>query len=792
MTTLRIALRVARGGGVAGAIRLSLMSVGIAVGVAAALFVVMVPLVLNEQARLDTARAVDRSYEGDEHALLARQALGSWGGHRLTRVFVAEVTPDTPLPPGIERLPAGGEVVLSPAAARLRAEERAFAQLVPGNVAGEIGPAGLLGPDELYAYIGVRDPGLVPTLSPVRGWGGAGRADAETADRFASVPAQLAVLVLAPALIYLVICARLSSATRRTRYAALRLIGMRRRAVLRIAAYESAFAGIVGAVLGIGLYTAANGMIGPSGLLGFTWYPAASAIGPAGAAVVVLAVGFAGAMLGRAGTRRVLSRPLEARTDLAERPARWWLAIPLVLGLGLLVTPLLRPWSAAVTSSEVGLILAGCVLTGTGVLLALRPLLVGGARLLAMDRLPAPVRLAARRIEHEPAGVIRVLAGLVALVLVAGIGAAVVEQTRHAAGAGGGDELVRIDAGEIPVGVRDEVFALPARSRWSVQPSVLEQPAVGEGSGGSGEGFGASGGAAQDGPDGPGVVESDPSDPESLDTYVRTRGVDLVVATCAQVTELTGAAPPGCRNGRRYRVVDPAGSGPELPPGYPLRYHGPGDEEFTVAAPSREWRLPAGIPGGPGFGGGPTLLVIGTESPVGWSSDALYFFRLDPGIVALDRFATELAALTPAAMVHGGPNIAMLEQYRTHRSTIRSGVAVGFLLGVLAFLIAAVDRALERRRQVAALVVLGARRRTVRVVQALTLLTPLALSLAAAALVAHLAGNALLRLDTEQEGWFAGTLTGSVPYVAGGLLLAAAVSWITVGARLRPTDLRRE
>ena len=64
------------------------------------------------------------------------------------------------MPPGLTRLPRPGELFVSPALRELLRTpdgRRVLAPRLPGRVAGEIGPSGLLGPGELGFYAGARD-----------------------------------------------------------------------------------------------------------------------------------------------------------------------------------------------------------------------------------------------------------------------------------------------------------------------------------------------------------------------------------------------------------------------------------------------------------------------------------------------------------------------------------------------------------------------------------------------------------------------------------------------------------
>src|SRR5439155_17501884 len=75
----------------------------------------------------------------------------------LLRITVA-VVGNAPAPPGLSRLPGPGEVVVSPALASVLDSPvgRIARERMPGRVIGLVGKDGLVAPDELVAYVGVR------------------------------------------------------------------------------------------------------------------------------------------------------------------------------------------------------------------------------------------------------------------------------------------------------------------------------------------------------------------------------------------------------------------------------------------------------------------------------------------------------------------------------------------------------------------------------------------------------------------------------------------------------------
>ncbi|MFJ8044660.1 hypothetical protein ACIRBX_29565 [Kitasatospora sp. NPDC096147] len=159
----------------------------------------------------------------------------------------------------------------------------------------------------------------------------------------------------------------------------------------------------------------------------------------------------------------------------------------------------------------------------------------------------------------------------------------------------------------------------------------------------------------------------------------------------------------------------------------------------------------------------------------------------------MDRFAAGLAGVAPAATLSVlDLDLNGLESYRVHRGVVYTGIRVGFLLGVVAFLVSALGRAAERRRQVASLVVVGTPARTLRAVQTAQLLAPLLLVLTLALATGHLAANALLLLSGREGGWYGGAVGLALPMAGAALLLALAVGPFVAGLRPRPEDLRRE
>lgn len=767
MSTLRLAGRILRGGGARGALRLLLMVVGVAIGVTAFLFVASMPGVLQHRGDLSGLR--EPAYASDNVAPMFRYSIvdGLWDNARFTRILVADIKPGAPVPPGLAMLPTPGQTIVSPAAARLRADNPVFAQLLPGTVAGDIAPVGLIDPHELYAYVGVTAQQLGDS-SPGSAWGG--DPDQTMIHQFSGVALELAVLVLGPTIIYLLVCAGLSASTRTRRYSALRLVGAGRSTILKIAAVEASVSGALGGLAGVGLYTLTNRSIGPSGVVGFAWYPAISALTAAGTVAAIVVIILASAAVGALGTSRALSKPLAGRFDVAERPARWWFAVPLVLGLGLLAMPLVidtRPDSAGGSYAQANntvatILVVGITLCSLGLLFALRPLLVLVARAFGNARLPLAVRLAARRVELEPGGTVRLISGLVLLVQVAGVGAGVLHLVEISAMPVGASTSASLPARELPAASRTAVFDVPADHRWIIDNSVTTPP---------GPDFRPSG--------------------SDLSGFIQAIGVPLIVATCAEADHFVGVHLSDCANGGIYRLTDTRADPqqvPTLPAGYQLHYLDGDGRPVSLATPAQEITY-QGVEG-PGL---PQILITRQQPPLGISPNAIMCFTLSSNANSIDTFLSHISAVAPnATPTVNNLDLDLLETYRTQHGTIEFGVVLGFILGMLAFAIAMIDRTVERRRQVAALAVLGFTARTLRSVQSLQYIGSVGVALLAAVLIAHIVGNAFLRLDNLQHGWFYGTITASVPLAGIGIVVAAAAGMFITGSHPQAEDLRRE
>ena len=94
------------------------------------------------------------------HGELWNNSVDFYQGQTISRLDVAALGPDAPVPPGITHLPPAGEYYASPALAALIRSVPAgqLGARFPGTMIGTIGQAGLHGAGDLAVYIG-RTPG---------------------------------------------------------------------------------------------------------------------------------------------------------------------------------------------------------------------------------------------------------------------------------------------------------------------------------------------------------------------------------------------------------------------------------------------------------------------------------------------------------------------------------------------------------------------------------------------------------------------------------------------------------
>ncbi|PZG38041.1 ABC transporter permease [Spongiactinospora gelatinilytica] len=409
---MRLSWRLLRGGGARGLVGAGLTLAAVAVSTALLLFAVGMNVAF--EARADREAWRNPVAAQGTAAVAVQSARPEYVGERIiSLVEIAALRPGVAPPPGLARVPAPGEVWMSPALAALARElpRDELSGRFPAGPVRIIGDAGLVHRDELVAVVGraADDPAMVPPApsldrplnmippTPVAGFAGE---HGELASGYRILALIATVLVVVPLLVFGGAAARLTVARRDQRLAALRLVGATPGQVVAMTVAEAVVVAGAGALAGLVVYAAAVPLLAHIPIGGGGWFAGDLWPGVLLVAGVLLAVPLLVGLSAAAGLRQVVVSPLGvARRQtppgmrairlvvtlavLAAAPVVGGIgygAFVIMLGLGFLSINLAGPW-------VVGLI--GRITTATA---------RGPARLLAGRRLVDDPRAAWRTV----------------------------------------------------------------------------------------------------------------------------------------------------------------------------------------------------------------------------------------------------------------------------------------------------------------------------------------------------------------------------------------------------------
>ncbi|MET8167513.1 FtsX-like permease family protein [Streptomyces sp. NPDC005329] len=676
----------------------------------------------------------------------------------MTRVFHAPGAFAIDPPPGLRVLPAPGEVFVSPKLHEELKNEPGLAQLVPGREVGLIGAQGLAHPDELYAYVGVTR-NQMKDGSPVTsyGWPYAKNETVEPST-LDIVRFTLAGVVLLPLAVYLSVCARLSAAARTRRLAALRLVGLSKKGVQRVNAAETVAAALLGALLGLGIYAVANQLISRVGLPGFRWYPSDGSLSLSATFICLLGCPTLAWFAGAVGARKAATNPLAVRRSAVEKPPAKWGLLPLLPGLGIVTGYCVAGATGHVprdTSLSSTLMPLAVVLVGIGLVLSLPILSRSLSRTLARTCRSLPLGLAMRRNEVEPGGVLRVATGLVLLVYAASLAQGVLI------------ELDQVSKNTSPV----QSYRLPLDGVPQDEQSAFEAVA-----GVRGYGVEASSWRDRD-------TEFPPM-------------ISAMVATCSQ---LRGMVPKigRCTDGQPFRVVNPRETYDEdSKPGaiFPFHLRNERGERhvMTVRVPKRQ--VIYGDESGISALSSGQVVVPPSFLPAGFRPENATLILVSSSAPQTVRAVLDdIGGVDPIAKVMTpGVVVTALQQITVVKTILALGMVLGLIIGVAAYLVAATDRAVERRRQVTALSLLGARPRTLRTLQVAQVVLPLAVGLVLAVVAGKAAESSYLVTGGGEIFWDGSGVPLLLACALGAVVVAAVGSLPLIGRRIDPELIRRD
>lgn len=745
---LRLGAGIALGGGRESFVRMALTALGVGLGVVVLLGAASVPQALDAAAGRAAARkAPEAQPPRGNGTLLTADADTTFRGDVIRGRLLRPEGPDAPLPPGVARMPAPGEMVVSPALAeRLRDPGASLLrERLPGRIVGTIGDAGLIGPAELAYYAG--NAALAPgeRVHRLDRFGGA---RPEPLDSILYVLITIMVVVLlAPIGVFIASAVRFGGEARDRRLAAVRLLGADRRMAQRIAAGESLLGALAGLAVGAALFLAARPLVERISLWDLSVFAADVRPSPALALLVAVLVPASAVVVTLLSLRRIAIEPLGVVRQSVARPRRvlWRVALPLA-GVALLA-PLTNRTDGDVNAYQLG---GGMVLVLGGVT-ALLPWLVERV----VGRLGGggvPWQLATRRLQLESGSAVRAVSGItVAIAGAIGLQMAFagVERSNEIAlahGAGGLRAYAEIDPSSGGAGAARVTAALR---------------------------------------DAPGVRVATPYEELDLMSGGRWAGA-LVVADCDGLRYY--AELDRCRDGDAFVLRDGAGGVEEQArPGGRLDVAG------------RPWRLPASAP-----------VVSLRDDPIGWirggvlatpgavpasvrAEAARYtFFALDGREDAIEHARNAVAGVEPLA------SVATLDGYLTNpgfavvrRALYAAATLVLVLIGA-SLLVGLLEQLRDRRRLLAALLAVGARRSTLSWSVLIQTAIPVALGVALSIAAGVGLGAILLQIVSEPVRVDVAAIGAMGGAGAGVVVLVTVLSLPVLWRLMRPDGLRAE
>jgi hypothetical protein len=569
--------------------------------------------------------------------------------------------------------------------------------------------------------------------------------------------------ILFPVLVLAATVGRLSAGLRDRRMANLRLLGMGRLPVRMVAAVETGVAAFAGALLGILGFLAARQQLSHVRVAGHGW-PSYTLWPPAWTyfAVVLLlpaVVMAVGAVPQRLRMADALAR---ARRADARRPG-WWRVVPLALGaLGCLYV-IQADVTKGVGASVVVALFTGISLLGIGLIL-LVPVFV---RLLADLTLRTTRRptltVAARRLQAQPAGVSRAISGLlIGLFLVVGARAVVV-------------------AFESTPQYQQAAAQLTERTLATFQSSPREATRT------------------------MGELESVPGVHQVIDfprlaTRCGARAsvcLSAVVASCRQLERVVRDL-QGCRDDVPTTTTSYVriGHGRSAPLLFPMSGIGDVRKHFDgqpVRLTDAEGPLHSGLEerwDGGALGPLYADVVVPPDTPgvaaLVNQTQHVVLVAGDPGRALANRLLQLPLNLESVPDSRDYDFVAQL------RALVWSIVAVMLSVGLLAFAVSAVDRAVNRRSEVTALQLVGVPRSVLRRTQWIEAAAPLALGCCLAIGFGLLAGETYLSLDSGHRSgpWMQSLVLGGL--AALGSVLVGALTVIASSPRISPDLIRQE
>ncbi|MBB3662809.1 MULTISPECIES: FtsX-like permease family protein [Prauserella salsuginis group] len=430
MNSFQLALRVLR---TDGRTRVSaiLIAVGVAVATALVLLLVSLPGATESRADRSAWQQFGEPSSGGASLELAASEDITPDGRQIQRVDVAALADPAQidLPPGIDRLPAPGEALLSPELADA-VDHTPGSQLGErfGANAGVLGDDALAYPEQLVALVGHAPDDMPAAAAPQAGFNPGGQGP----DPLLGLLAGVGVVVLTvPSMVLVASAARLIAARRERRLAAFRLAGATPRQVIAMVTAETAIAAAGGALLGWAVSPLLRQAATTVPWGGGTWQASDFVLGAVPTVAIVVVVPLLVVLAAAFGLRRVLSTPLGAAGGHEPKPLHWWRLVPLPVSGALfafLATTAESQFEATLLLLSMAMVIGSLTLAGPWLTSAI------GGMFVRRWRRPSGL-LAGRRLRDDPRGAYRATAGVVLAVFTGSMALTVLPSIEGQAGA---------------------------------------------------------------------------------------------------------------------------------------------------------------------------------------------------------------------------------------------------------------------------------------------------------------------------------------------------------------------
>ncbi|MER7787412.1 FtsX-like permease family protein [Streptomyces sp. NPDC097640] len=773
---LAMGARFAVGGGRESWARTVLTAVGVGLGVALLLFAASIPHIVSARDDRTSARSYTDGYlnEAKPGPGTLRFSPGSttFRGSDITGLLLAPDGDRPPAPPGVDRIPARGEMVVSPALKKLLADgdSKLLRERLNYKIVGTIGDEGLGGPAELIYYATVAPDALSEgNGARLDHWGDNSPQQEQKLDPVLLLLIVVGcVVLLLPVAIFIATAVRFGGERRDRRLAALRLVGADSRMTRRIAAGEALVGSLLGLAVGTGIFLLIRQFIDGVAVFGTSVF--SSDVQPSATitALIMVAVPTCAVVVTQIALRGIAIEPLGVVRNTTPKPRRlWWRLLVPVLGLALLL-PLIGSANNGDSTYQVA---AGAVLVLVGIT-ALLPWLVEAA-VKRFGGGPLPWQLATRRLQLSSGSASRAVSGIT----VAVAGAIAITMLFAAA-----ESDNTTSTGQDPTRA-DVVANIPVDTGAQARDAIAQYAAI-KGLRGS-----------------LGFTDGMASDPRSK---AKNRGdipvQSVVVGDCRTLKELARIG--DCRDGDVF-VTEPAEWDDEdtyfIKPGVTvnLRF----DENYN---PSRDkpqlWTIPKSAP------------VVGIKKdPMGGEHSGILatpgaldiadlhepsvqmMLRLDPKVPDAIEYARNTAArLSAESDIYELQSTRQSDEFRTIKRGLFIGAAATLLLIGASMIVSMLEQLRERKKLLSVLVAFGTRRATLGWSVLWQTAIPVVLGLALSVAGGIGLGAILLKMVEMPVAVDWTSLTMMTGIGAGVILLVTLVSMGPLWRMMRPDGLRTE